>query len=346
VAIVSKGLRINYRDTATRAAEEAGDVPNGCKARAYKDIADGLDAFEVMEELAECMTEKAAAIFQEKNEEIAFENRVRLAISQNMENHTCADPTHETTKTKEIREWNHTGITRNVHIHHDRPASQIHVIMNFISEEECDAIKDAASPKLHRGTVADGAGGHKLSEHRKAWQAGVSVPWEKEEKGDPIARVARRLYDYANHATGYNLTVEGQEDLMSIQYFGHGRESSESPDQYRPHCDGDCGGLPHKIGGRVATIVMYCDVPELGGSTNFQNSGVYVKPEVGAAAFFSYMDPVKHVMETGFTTHSGCPVIEGTKRIAVQWIRIGVDEENPWNSFNTLTMKKSEEEDC
>ena len=92
-------------------------------------------------------------------------------------------------------------------------------------------------------------------------------------------------------------------------------------------------------------MVMYCDVPELGGATNFQHAGVYVKPELGAAAFFSYMDPDTRKKETGFTTHSGCPVILGRKRIAVQWMRIGVDNDNPWDSFNTLTIKRKEEED-
>lgn len=73
--------------------------------------------------------------------------------------------------------------------------------------------------------------------------------------------------------------VEGQEDLMSIQYFGQGIDDP-TPDRYTPHCDGQCDGLPFKNGGRVATMVMYCDVPEVGGGTNFQNSGVFVKPSV------------------------------------------------------------------
>ena len=202
-----------------------------------------------------------------------------------------------------------------------------------------------AQPKLHRGTVADGAGGHRLSEHRKAFQAGLTVPWDKEVAGDPVARVVRRLYDYTNHATGFNLSVVGQEDLMSIQYFGNG-ENDPTPDQYRPHCDGDCDGKIHKTGGRVATMVMYCTVPEKGGYTNFGQAGVIAKPQVGAAAFFSYMDNATKIKDSGFTTHSGCPVIEGTKRIAVQWMRIGVDAENPWDSFNTLTIKKEDAEDC
>lgn len=43
----------------------------------------------------------------------------------------------------------------------------------------------------------------------------------------------------------------------------------------------------------------------------------------------------------GFTSHSGCPVLLGTKRIAVQWMRIGVDKENPWDSFDTNTVPMS-----
>lgn len=137
--------------------------------------------------------------------------------------------------------------------------------------------------------------------------------------------------------------VEGQEDLMSIQYFGNGT-NDPTPDRYMPHCDGDCDGLPHKMGGRVATMVMYCDVPIRGGGTNFQQANVFVKPTKGAAAFFAYMDPITKHKENGFTTHSGCPVYEGTKRIAVQWMRIGVDEENPWDSFdtNTVSTKKKD----
>jgi hypothetical protein len=76
--------------------------------------------------------------------------------------------------------------------------------------------------------------------------------------------------------------------------------------------------------------------------TNFRNAGVHVKPERANAVFFSYIDPDTLTMDTGFTEHSGCPVYEGTKRIVTQWIRLGVDDENPWDSFNTLGVKLSE----
>lgn len=38
-------------------------------------------------------------------------------------------------------------------------------------------------------------------------------------------------------------------------------------------------------------------------------------------------------MDMGWTKHSSCPVVEGTKWVAVQWIRHGVTEEDPWFHF-------------
>lgn len=141
------------------------------------------------------------------------------------------------------------------------------------------------------------------------------------------------------------MEVAGQEDIMSIQYFGENGEhppgnsyTPETPDRYMPHCDGNCAGLPHKHGSRVATMVAYCTVPTKGGATNFQNAGIHVRPEKGAAAFFSYMNTETRDMDTGWTTHSGCPVVKGTKRIVVHWMRVGVSAEEPWDSFNTMNI--------
>lgn len=85
----------------------------------------------------------------------------------------------------------------------------------------------------------------------------------------------------------------------------------------------------------MATIVMYCTLPTKGGSTNFRNAGVHVKPVKGSAVFFSYINPETKVMDDGFTEHSGCPVFEGEKKIVTQWVRLGVDAENSWDTFNT-----------
>ena len=51
--------------------------------------------------------------------------------------------------------------------------------------------------------------------------------------------------------------------------------------------------------------------------------------------FFSYINPTNLLTDPGFTEHSACPVYKGQKKIAAQWIRYGVDSDNPWDSFNT-----------
>ena len=61
-------------------------------------------------------------------------------------------------------------------------------------------------------------------------------------------------------------------------------------------------------------------------------------PEAGTAAFFSYLGSDGQT-DDHLTQHSCCPVLEGNKKIAVLWLRLGVDAEHPWSSFNTLNVK-------
>jgi hypothetical protein len=300
---------------------------------------------ETIDNVLACFEDSVTKAFEAKNREISAEEKARKHVAQLLENYTCGDSELPSSEGKQIRGWTYNDTLFDVQVLHERHDSQIHLIPHFITQAECDAFQEAASKNLHRGTVADGNGGSRLSESRKAWQAGVSVPWENETDGDLLARYTRRMYGYANYATGFGMDVEGQEDIMSIQYFGLNGEhprgsvySPDTPDRYTPHCDGNCDGLPHRKGARVATMVAYCTVPTKGGATNFQNVGAHVKPELGAAVFFSYMNADTKVMDTGWTTHSGCPVVEGTKRIVVHWMRVGVTAEEPWDSFNTLNI--------
>lgn len=191
----------------------------------------------------------------------------------------------------------------------------------------------AASKSWHRATVSDGKGGSLYSETRQVMQAGIRVPWKNESNGDLIARLSRRVYEYANHVTGLGIDEQGQEDLLSMQYFDRGRDDAH-PDRYLPHCDGDCTGRPFRTGMRMATMIGYCTVPEIGGATNFRNAGVHVKPIQGTAIFISSMDPKTFLMDDRFTEHSGCPVFKGEKRVVTQWIRYGVDAQHPWILYN------------
>ena len=338
VVIIRDGIEVEHTDSKTIANKSASTLLDDCKSTAQSQLSSAPPsasfATAILDSLTTCVQKGIAIEIERANEEIAFQATVRKDMAALVENYTCADESLNTTEAKRVEYWEDDNGRYKVQVMIDRPASRIHVIENFLTAEECGAVEGAARPLLHDATVADGSGGSKLSDSRKAKQAGIKVHWEKEEEGDLIARLSRRVYEYVNHVLPFVIKENGQEDLMSIQYFGRGPDD-ETPDRYMPHCDGDCNGLEFKPGNRMATIVMYCDVPAVGGATRFRNSNIHIRPKEYSATFFSYIDPVAMKMDSGFTEHSGCPVVEGEKKIVTQWVRLGVDDENPWNSFNT-----------
>lgn len=295
---------------------------------------DVTEASSAMSAYTSCVEANVTHELLDTNKILSFQSLALNNAVDYFENYTCSDFNLPTSPPIRNETWTNKGKTYEVGIMHDRPRSKIHILSDFITEEECQAMEDAAEPLLHKASVADGKGGSTVSPNRKAMQAGIKVSWDKEEEGDLIAKLSRRVYDYANHVTGLDIRENGQEDLMSIQYFGRGSNDTE-PDRYMPHCDGDCNGLPHKFGQRVATMVLYCTIPSKGGATNFRKAGVHVEPKKGSGTFFSYVGAEDLIMDEGFTEHSGCPVIEGEKKIVTQWIRLGVDDVNTWDSFNT-----------
>ena len=298
---------------------------------------------DIISRMKECVEIGVSASLLRVNDEIEFHSALRTQISTQLENHTCTDETLGTSPDVETRDWisDKDGKSRTVHVKLGRPASRIHVVENFASVDECNAMEETAAPKLHAASVADGKGGIQYSQNRKALQAGITPKWEEEENGDLVARLSRRVYEYTNYELGLNLSEKGQEPLMSIQYFGRGYNDTE-PDRYTPHCDGVCNGEPHRYGTRMATMVIYCNIPERGGHTNFQSAGVHIKPVELSAIFFSYIDPATNLTDKGLTTHSGCPVYEGEKKIITQWVRYGVTADVPWGAYNTLGILKTE----
>lgn len=269
---VDEEVNVAFVDNKLQAQEEAGVLIKECRVRAEKMIeaagGDKTKTLQGMDELVKCVEGGVSQRLVKINEEIAYQSHIRMHIASSLENYTCADDSLNSTEDLTTEKWVQKGVpnsvSRTVHIKHDRPASRIHVIDNFINPDECKAMEDAAAKSLHRATVADGKGGSRLSENRKAMQAGIKVPWKEEKNGNPIARLSRRVYDYVNHVLDLSIEEHGQEDLMSIQYFGRGKDDKE-PDRYTPHCDGECTGLPHKTGTRMATMVIYCDVADKGG---------------------------------------------------------------------------------
>ena len=147
---------------------------------------------------------------------------------------------------------------------------------------------------------------------------------------NPLNNFAFRSYALARDLTSTpGLFPAGQEPVNLVQY-SPGKE-------YRPHCDGQCNGRPFSIGNRIATAIAYCRAPGAGGATTFTRSGLKIQPVENSVLFFAYRYRDDQMsMDNGQTEHSGCPVTEGEKFIAVQWFRDGVTQNRPWDQFRYI----------
>jgi len=184
------------------------------------------------------------------------------------------------------------------------------VLGGLLSDAECDALIDAARPRLARSlTVQTATGGEEVNADRTSqgmfFDRGESALLKTIE-----ARIARLVH----------WPVERGEGIQVLHY----RPGAE----YKPHYDyfdPDQPGTPAilKRGGqRVGTLVMYLNDPEAGGGTTFPDVGLEVAPRKGSAVFFNYNRPHPATR----SLHGGAPVLAGDKWVATKWLREGVFE--------------------
>jgi len=214
-------MTVEVEDSHSKAQDITNSITSTCQTKVKQKIRthdmspiDAIDAF------VSCTSPLATSQFEEYNKKIKDEASLRTRLAAQWEDYTCADQSLPTTAPKSLHNWNYQGEDHIVGVLLDRDEAKIHYIKNFISSEECAAIESAASSNLHEATVADGAGGSQLISSRKALQAGIRIPWDKEGVGDPIAVLARRLYTYVNEATGYGIEEAGQEDISLSSTLG------------------------------------------------------------------------------------------------------------------------------
>ena len=179
------------------------------------------------------------------------------------------------------------------------------VFGGLLSDEECDALMEAAKPRMSRSlTVATKTGGEEMHADRTSqgmfFQRGES---------ELVSRIEARI------AKLVNWPVQNGEGLQVLQYV--------PGTEYRPHYDYFDPAEPGtatilKRGGqRVGTVVMYLNEPEKGGGTTFPGVHLEVSPKRGNAVFFSYERPHPSTK----SLHGGAPVIAGEKWIATKWLR-------------------------
>lgn len=188
-----------------------------------------------------------------------------------------------------------------------RQDPELLVFGNLLSAPECEALMEAARPRLSRSlTVDTKTGGEELNGDRTSqgmfFTRGENAVVQRVE-----ARIARLL----------NWPVQNGEGLQVLRY-AQGAEYKPHYDYFDPAEPGTPAML-RRGGQRVATLIMYLHEPAQGGATVFPDIGLRVPPHRGSAVFFSYA----RAHPASRTLHGGEPVTAGEKWIATQWLREG-----------------------
>ena len=182
---------------------------------------------------------------------------------------------------------------------------RIVVLGNLLSDAECDALIEAARPRLVRSlTIEVETGGEELNADRTSegmfFERGADAMI-----GQIEARIAALLH----------WPIENGEGLQVLRYPPQA--------EYKPHYDyfdPQQAGTPvvlQRGGQRVATLIIYLNEPEQGGGTVFPEVQFEVAPKRGNAVFFSYDRPHPSTQ----SLHGGAPVLRGEKWIATKWLR-------------------------
>lgn len=112
-----------------------------------------------------------------------------------------------------------------------------------------------------------------------------------------------------------NTRIEQQETPVSIIRYSVG-------DFYLPHLDsfGGVGNITHpEAGDRLITGILYLNDDYKGGETLFNSEGIKIKGNQGDLLVWYNLN--KDGSTNKNTLHSGQPVIQGNKYIAVIWAR-------------------------
>jgi prolyl 4-hydroxylase len=186
-------------------------------------------------------------------------------------------------------------------------APRIILFANLLGPEECDELIALSRGKLARSNVVNAdTGRYDVHPHRTS-----SGTYFARGENDLIRRLEHRISELVQ------LPVERGEPLQILHYLPGG--------EYRPHFDYFDPAQPgneqvlREGGQRVATLVMYLNDVEAGGSTVFPQVGLDVLPRRGNAVYFAYCTEQGEL--DARSLHGGSPVSAGEKWIATKWFR-------------------------
>ena len=198
------------------------------------------------------------------------------------------------------------------------------VVKSFASRDECDAMQSlAAHGGARRRTPQEGAWSHDDPSTGFRRRLGLTYDWDLLNANDTLPAALLQRAATVAEAFGIRVPVTFQEPLNIVEYGQF--------DHYEPHCDCSCERSGPRPGGRVATMLLVCEAPTLGGATAFprhHDRALTLRPGAGDAVFFAYGENARESL------HAGCPLRDGVKRIVSIFLRDGVTASSPASHFD------------
>lgn len=183
----------------------------------------------------------------------------------------------------------------------DKPP--IYMCHDFLTHEECDALIATAGPLLQRSKTHAVAGS-------EATKGRTSLTCHLSKKAHPCPLLLEKIKVLTNKPFGHMELPQVARYTDSQRYVEHYDGVDPSTDAGRAFCANG--------GQRIATVLVYLNQPQDGGSTFFRRISVDIRPKRGAAVIF-FPGFMNGELDTD-ALHAGMPAVD-TKWVSQVWLR-------------------------
>lgn len=171
------------------------------------------------------------------------------------------------------------------------------VLGSVLDDEECEALIQLSKDRLERSKIGSTKEVSNIRTSSGAFLTDINH--------EIISRVEKRV------SAIMGIPVEHGEGLHILNY--------KPGQEYKEHFDYFASTSKSASNNRIATLIIYLNEVEEGGSTYFPKLNLSVCPHKGMAVYFEYFYNDQTLNE--LTLHGGAPVEQGEKWIATQWMR-------------------------
>jgi hypothetical protein len=293
--IVDKSFQVTHEDDRQQAYALAQSIFEECHKDAVNDDK-SLSPAEAIEAVTVCMEQRVNMTMAVKQEERDFQSSLRVQMAQDLIPYACGD--NNFTATAEVQNvtfshrtalddsntMNHHTKRYNVKILHHLPTSEVSMIEDFATPEECKAVEAYVDSegKVSFWSMTDetAQGIQLLALAQKMYQLAQSrLNWkdlkftDMDEIGIPLFEAMIYEGEAINAPT--HMCVGEQKDYEEDRNAGKCRLMGDKPLVV------ETKKLAVEKDTQLAQIYLFCEEPKTLGALYIPYAGVYVKPKVG-----------------------------------------------------------------